>query len=189
MHRQLERIVEEYRAAAARLDRLEAELSEEAWLRAPPAGGWSPAACVEHLNLTAGRFLPALKRALAEAPPLERAGRRLRRDPMGWLLWRIMPPPVRLVRARTGRVFVPAGGAAPRELAERFRQLQQAQLDVVRRADGRAIDRVRIASPFNPKVSYNLYACLTILPRHEQRHLWQAQRAAAAAAGSERAEG
>jgi len=25
-------------------------------------------------------------------------------------------------------------------------------------------------------VRYNLYACFTILPRHQHRHLWQAER-------------
>ena len=44
------------------------------------------------------------------------------------------------------------------------------------RPDGRPIDRVKVTSPFNPRLRYNLYACLTILPRHQERHLWQAER-------------
>jgi hypothetical protein len=187
MHPQLARVLDDYRLGEERLARLQGELLEEEWQRRPPDGGWSAAECLEHLNRTAERFLPVMEAALAEAPPLERPGRRLRRDPMGWLLWRIMPPPVRLMRAPTGPAFRPEGGVPSRELADRFRHLQRAQLDLVRRADGRAIDRVRVASPFNPKVRYNLYACLTILPRHEQRHLWQAERAAMAA--SDRAAG
>jgi len=35
---------------------------------------------------------------------------------------------------------------------------------------------VRVTSPFNARVRYNLYACFTILPRHQHRHLWQAER-------------
>jgi hypothetical protein len=32
-----------------------------------------------------------------------------------------------------------------------------------------------VQSPFNEKVKYNLYSCLTILPPHQHRHLWQAE--------------
>ena len=34
---------------------------------------------------------------------------------------------------------------------------------------------VKITSPFNPRLRYNLYACLTILPPHQERHIWQAE--------------
>jgi hypothetical protein len=30
-------------------------------------------------------------------------------------------------------------------------------------------------SPFAPGVRYNLYSTLSILPRHQERHLWQAE--------------
>jgi len=38
------------------------------------------------------------------------------------------------------------------------------------------LSQVRVTSPFNARVRYNLYACFTILPRHQHRHLWQAER-------------
>ena len=34
---------------------------------------------------------------------------------------------------------------------------------------------MKITSPFNPRIRYNLYACLTILPPHQERHIWQAE--------------
>jgi len=42
-------------------------------------------------------------------------------------------------------------------------------------ADGLPLSHVRISSPFNPRLRYDLYACFTILPRHPHRHLWQAE--------------
>ena len=33
-----------------------------------------------------------------------------------------------------------------------------------------------IVSPFDGRLRYNLYSCLTILPAHQHRHLWQAER-------------
>ena len=47
----------------------------------------------------------------------------------------------------------------------------------VRQADGLPIDDVKIVSPFDDRVKYNLYAALTLVPRHQHRHLLQAERA------------
>ena len=37
------------------------------------------------------------------------------------------------------------------------------------------LGRLWIISPFDARIRYNAYACLTILPRHQHRHLWQAE--------------
>jgi hypothetical protein len=42
---------------------------------------------------------------------------------------------------------------------------------------------VRITSPFNERVRYNVYSALTILAVHQHRHLWQAEQAAAVSQG------
>ena len=65
---------------------------------------------------------------------------------------------------------------APSILIEEFDHLQTAQLESVARADGLPLERVRVTSPFNARVRYNLYSCFTILPRHQHRHMWQAER-------------
>lgn len=180
MHVQLQPIAQEYRAAAERLDRLVAAVPAARWSVRPGEGRWSISECVDHLNRTAEAFLPAIRSAMAAAESLRGAeARRFRRDVVGWLLSVIMPPPVRLVRARTSGVFVPVQTAAPAELVRRFHELQREQMACLEAADGLPLDRIRVPSPFNPRVRYNLYSCFVILPRHEHRHLWQAEQAAA----------
>jgi hypothetical protein len=80
------------------------------------------------------------------------------------------------IRTRTTAPFVPAGSEPRPQLLATFDRLQAEQLECVALADGRPIDRVMVPSPFNPRLRYNLYACLTILPRHQERHIWQAER-------------
>jgi hypothetical protein len=55
----------------------------------------------------------------------------------------------------------------------------------VREADRLPIDRVTLRSPFDARVTCNLYAALTLIPRHQQRHVLQAEHAAAGVLGSE----
>jgi hypothetical protein len=176
VHPQLQVVADELLAAQARLHHLAETTPLASWaVRADP-DRWSAAECVAHLNLTAIAFLPRMRRALEQAVALGgRPPARYRRDLIGWMLWRSAPPPVR-VRVRTTAPFVPTGTAPLGSLLAAFDDLQAEQLECVAQADGRPIDRVKVTSPFNPRLRYNLYACLTILPRHQERHLWQAER-------------
>jgi hypothetical protein len=93
---------------------------------------------------------------------------------VGWLFWKGAGPPVR-VKVKTTPPFVPTAAEGPDRLVPEFEQLQAEQIEFVRESDGLPIDRVMVTSPFISRISYNLYACLTIQPRHEHRHLWQAE--------------
>jgi hypothetical protein len=178
MHPQLEQIADEFHSARARLHALSAAVPDPLWTIRPDADRWSIAECVAHLNLTADHFLPALEAALERARQLGPVTpRRYRHDLLGWLLWRIMPPPVRM-RVSTSRPFVPAEAALPAALRTHFERTQTAQLLLLRQADGLPIDRVRIASPFQSRMKYSAYSAFSILPRHQHRHLWQAEQVA-----------
>jgi hypothetical protein len=62
-----------------------------------------------------------------------------------------------------------------------FDEWQRRQVDLVRQAEGLPLGRLWIVSPFDRRIRYNAFACLTILPRHQHRHLWQAEQVTAAA--------
>lgn len=180
MHPQLEAIDDELGAASERLSALAASLLDERWRVRPTPGSWSASECVAHLNITSQMFLPLLRRGVGEAREL-RAGapKRFRRDPLGWLLWRTMGPPVRL-RVKTGAPFVPTGDDAPASIRAGFDRLQTELREVLADADGLPLQAVKITSPFDARARYNLYSAFTIIARHQHRHLWQAERAGAA---------
>ena len=150
-------------------------MPHERWAERPAADRWSIAECVAHLNLTSAAYAPLLRAGLDEARRSGlKAPRRYRRDPAGWLLWKSMGPPVKR-RFTTTAPFVPRGERPPAELVAEFERLQAEQLTLTRDAEGQPIDRVKIASPFNVRLRYNLFSALSILPRHQHRHLWQAE--------------
>ena len=67
--------------------------------------------------------------------------------------------------------------AGPREhLLAEFDRQQDEQIALATAAGGLPLGRVKVASPFEPRARYNLYSCFVILPRHQQRHLEQAER-------------
>jgi len=73
---------------------------------------------------------------------------------------------------------VPSEAGRPGAIAEiraTFESLQAEQIAILQAADGLPLQKVRINSPFDPRVRYNLFSALTILLRHQHRHLWQAE--------------
>ena len=80
-------------------------------------------------------------------PLLQAVADDLRATAIGWMLWRTAGPPVRHP-VRTTAQFVPTGSAPPGALLGTFDRLQDEQ---------------------------RLYACLTILAPHQERHLRQAE--------------
>lgn len=122
-------------------------------------------------------MLPLLHDALRTAsrspigPPA-----RYRRDIVGWLIWKLIAPANGL-RTRTIEAFVPAGDQSHDDAVAEFCRLQSEIIACVRAADGLPIDQVTLRSPFDGRVSCNLYAALTLIPRHQQRHALQAERA------------
>ena len=177
MHPDLQALVDEFEAAEARLHQLKGRFPESAWGRRPPAGGWSAAECVAHLNLTSEAYLPLIDGALAEARRLgPRAPRRLRKDFVGWLIWQSSRPGGRM-KVQTAPAFVPTSDLPLDRLVAEFNRLQAAQIERTRAADGLPIHRVKITSVFNDRVRYSTYSALSILAVHQHRHLEQAERA------------
>ena len=161
-----------------RLRQLHSWLPCEAWNQPPAPGRWSPAECVAHLNLTTRAMLPLLHEGLVRArrSPIGRP-LRYRRDLVGWLIWKLIAPANGL-RTRTVRAFVPSGDEPPDDVMAEFSRLQADVIAWVQEAEGLPLDRVTVRSPFDKRVKCNLYAALTLIPRHQQRHALQAERAA-----------
>ena len=186
MHPQLEAIVASFESAGTRLHRLADHLPDARWTSRPGPERWSAAECVEHLNLTSKAYIPLLRRALETAPSAPgNAPRRYRRDFLGWLFSALVGPLPRIGNATLGKVkttpdFVPAATASRAEAAAEFDRLQSELIAITREADGFPLDEMMIVSPFGGKIRYNFYAALRILPRHQERHLAQAEDAATA---------
>lgn len=174
---QLQAIADDFTTAQARLHRLVEVVPASKWSERPAPDRWSVAECVAHLNLTAEAYRQPIIAALDAGRAQPRVSpRRYRRRFAGWLLWRSMGPPVRF-RIKTAPPFVPGSTASADELVAEFDRRQDEQLGWVWAANGLPLEQLMIVSPFNPKLRYNLYACLSILPRHQHRHLWQAEQA------------
>jgi DinB superfamily len=141
----------------------------------PSPDRWSIAQCLDHLNLTAARFIPAIDGALADAgrrnlhsqgpftyPLLER-----------WFTQSQEPPP--RMRSGTFKTLKPPVSLQPQDVLTRFSGWQDQFEQRLRQADGVDLQRARHRSPVLPLVKWRLGTMFALTMAHERRHLWQAR--------------
>jgi hypothetical protein len=172
-HPQLESVAEELDDATGTAQVLAGRATEEAFQRRPAPTRWSAAECFHHLNITSRAFLPLIDKAMKEAAASRSRTPTYKRDFVGWLLCRMLEPPYSQ-RLKTTPPFVPLNAGSKDDLLREFTQLQQELIARLSTACGLDLVRVRIRSPFNERMRYNVYSCFRILAAHQRRHLWQA---------------
>jgi hypothetical protein len=178
-HPDLLAVARAFDAASNRLARLADRLDDWQWVTRRDPQAWSVAECIVHLNLTTDAYLPLIDAALAaaaEAPPPQR----YRCDPVGWMVARAAGPLPRIAGARRGRVrtqaaFVPGGDASKAATLARFEAGQVQLHQRLRTGERVRFDHARVRSPFPPHPQYSVFATFVILPRHQERHLLQAE--------------
>ena len=172
---QLEQIRREVEESSEHARRLVSGMSEEQLRWSPAPGRWSVAQCIAHLAKSAEVNLPRVDAALAEATQRNlRGDGPFQLDFVGGLLKWSLEPPYRM-KVKTTAPFEPDALDPVAHVLPHFLASQSEILARVDRAQGLALDQVKITSAFNSKVRYNAFAAFHIMLAHIRRHLWQAE--------------
>ena len=176
---ELEEFRAQFEALSADAGALVSPLSDAQFSWSPSPDVWSVAQCIEHLNVTARAYLPALDEGIASAI---RAGvygtGPFTYTILGRLMVRSMEPPP-LFRFKAPTIFAPP--ATPQtqrtrsEIMAGFRGYQVQYIDRLRQANGVDLAKAKVASPANRLLHLSLGSGFALQIAHERRHLWQAR--------------
>jgi len=146
----------------------------------PNASSWSAAECLSHLSISTELFLPVLQKAIDDARKRGQANakRQPKMDILGRVLRWFLEPPIRQ-RVKTRAPFVPRSVRAKAEAFGEFAALQSKLAEQIASARDLDLGRIKIVSPFDKRVRYNVYSAFRIVIAHQRRHLWQAEQAVA----------
>jgi hypothetical protein len=145
----------------------------------PHLGSWSAAECLSHLSISTEMFIPVLTQALDDARGRALLSTRMpKMDLIGRVLRWFLEPPIRK-RVKTTAPLVPKSIRAKAEAFGEFGALQARLSEILTSARGIDLQKVKVVSPFDKRVKYNLYSAFRILVAHQRRHLWQAEQAVA----------
>jgi DinB superfamily len=171
---QLARIEMELGAAQRHAHAIADPLEDEEWTARPAPNQWSVMECLIHLNRTSRAFLPLIREAIGRGRDEKLLGAGpYRRDFVGWLLtWAAKTR----LPIKTTDPFVPTQSEPRDKVLSEFDALQHELIARLAEADGLLLGRLRIVSPFDARIRYNLYSCLGLIPAHQRQHLEQAGR-------------
>lgn len=143
----------------------------------PALTHWSAAECLSHLSISTELFLPVLRKAADDARGRGVTGNAVpHMDILGSILRWFLEPPVRS-RMKTRAAFVPRSIRAKAEALAEFSMLQSQLIELLRSVRDVPIWKVKIVSPFDSRLRYNVYSAFRIVAAHQRRHLWQAEQA------------
>lgn len=175
----IESVEQELNDATARARQLIESTDARHFTVRPHPSSWSASECIAHLNISTELFLPVLRQAIDDA---RGRGLTARGEPSMDLLGRILrwflEPPVRS-RVKTSAPFVPKAVRAKAESMAEFSSLQSKLLALVREASDLPLSQLKVVSPFDKRVRYNVFSALRIIAAHQRRHLWQGEQAVA----------
>jgi hypothetical protein len=186
--------VARYEAARVRAGALVEELSDDGFHRAPPGGGWSVAACLEHLVVSGQKVADRIERAAAEGRAAGRtASERAAREPvkLGYFARLFVkgtaagkdggkPPMKTAVREPFDPGDPKARGRGRGAVLADFLALQERLRAAARAADGLDLARITTSSVLAAWLKIPIGGWFLVLAGHQERHLDQAERAKAA---------
>jgi hypothetical protein len=177
VNEQIVELICEYEDLIAAAQRLVARLNDASFVRPPDAHRWSPAECIAHLTITNDAYLPHIRASVAAGKLLPPATKKYRRDVAGFLLSRRLEPTpssARKTPAHSDAIHLKPRMETLAAYIKSQRELQYLAWD----SAGLDLERLKIASPFNPSVRYNLYSAYRVLGALGRRHIAQAEASA-----------
>lgn len=150
-------------------------LTEAQMLQPPQSGQWSIAECIVHLNITSHTYIEIFEKAFPDARAENKfSDGNYKLGIIGKLLkWSIEPPP--RIRVKAPAPFTPINVGKASEVVPLFIHYQQRLIELLEDANGLALNKIKVVSPFDKRVKYNSFAVFHILTAHQRRHFWQAE--------------
>ena len=140
-------------------------------------GSWSILDCLQHLNVSVTKTLPAFDRSIAAGR--ERGQTSNGPFRYGWfarMFARSMePPPKWRMRAPKIMRVAPAMTRRSADVVPEFARVRDQLGERLRRADGLDLAHVRLTSPVNRLLRVPLGSYFIFILAHDRRHLWQAR--------------
>lgn len=132
--------------------------------------------CLDHLNVAGSKLLPLIDEAIDRARKRELFSLGpFNYGLLGNRFIRSQEPPVKRRMKTFKQYLLPPDRSLP-EVESTFLDLQDQIIDRIRAANGLDLSRIKIGSPVNRLIRFNLAAWFAATVAHERRHLWQARR-------------
>jgi hypothetical protein len=169
------RLVSEFDGADARAQAIAQPLTRQQLNWQPRPGAWSIGQCLAHLAIGNELYLAAIEAALSKRRSGTPVSEITVGGPSRWFIRRYIAPSAQRKNANAPPKITPPN-TVEANILDRFLYTNAKARDLIRRAADHDVNRIRFRNPFVPLIHFTVGTGLEIISKHEQRHLFQAER-------------
>lgn len=147
-------------------------LPEAALLQPSPTGGWSIAACLQHLNTYSNFYLPKLEHRLTKSS--DQPQPKFRYSFLGSYFIRMMDFKRSKKKYKALKIHQPETDRDPRQVLSEFIDHLERLLRILTLAQTRELRKIKINTSLSSFVKMNAGDVIQFLLTHNRRHLEQA---------------
>ena len=151
-------------------------LSSEELNRKPNPDSWSVAECFKHLIFTNGLYLKHFNYLVRTESGTGVDSIDYKHSFWGKLILYFVNPKTKM-KSKTTASFNPSGSKVEADVIKKYLEQHDQLTKAISEIKNLDLTRLKMASPINSKIKYNLGDAIRILILHDQRHIQQAEKA------------
>lgn len=136
---------------------------------------WSIGECISHLVNTNGLYLNKIKNILNSLPTGSEKDFLYKQSLMGKLIAKAVDP-ANVRKSKTFKVFFPASSNIQKNIIDEYFSSSKKFMELAQKMLSLDLKKYKLSSPVNGLIRLNLGDPLIIIPKHDERHLNQAER-------------
>lgn len=136
---------------------------------------WSVGECINHLVITNGLYLKKMKEFVLKGTSNPNDDFNYSQSFIGELLTKAVDPE-NVKKSKTFKVFDPLESSASKSVVQDYALIMKGFIEMVKDMNGINLKKIKFSSPVNIFIRLNLGDPLIFIPKHDERHLVQAER-------------
>jgi hypothetical protein len=174
-HQIIKECIETTEANIARASKTFSHLSEIQlnWKQHPES--WSVGECISHLVISKSLYLKKIEKILSSYPSNQEKDFPYEHSILGKLIAKGVDPAY-VRKSKTFKVFFPDASEIHKDIVDDYIKSSKKFIELAGRMRNLDLKLVKLSSPVNKLIRLNLGYPLIIIPKHDERHLNQAER-------------
>jgi hypothetical protein len=158
-----------------RLDTTFSSLSTNQINWKPATDIWSVGECFKHIEITNELYIKKISELVTSNVSNMNEDFKYNQSFMGKMITKAVSPK-NPKKVKTFKVFTPSKSSFEKSVIEDYVLVVKKLIEMVKRLDGINLKKIKFSSPVNKYMRLNLGDPLIFIPKHDERHLNQAER-------------
>ena len=165
----------QFEVAKKHIEELLKDLTDDNLNQRPAGNSWSVAECIDHLSKIGKDYTGLIEAEINRGRENNIVSNGTYSFTwIGKMFFKPIEPPVKR-KFKAPKIWKPVQEHSIEKTKTEFLSLQDKFIELLKKAKGLNLNKLKVVSPATRLVRFNLIDILNVLAAHQRRHLWQAE--------------